>query len=475
MIKSMKLLYYIPISVLITGYSLQSEANIPKKPNIIVIIPDDLGYADLSCQGATDFQTPNIDRLAASGVRFTSGYVTAAVCGPSRAGIITGVSQSRFGYLGNNNHNGLPPAEVIKTLPEQLKLVGYTTGIIGKWHIGNMKDSEKGYYVIPGNHPSERGFDYLLTTHLSGAPHFFPYREDGKNWMISRGREYRLETKMEHDKEPVLLDNLPEDIYLTDYCSEKAVEFIERNQRQPWFLYLAYNAPHTPLIAKDEKLQKYSHIQDLSRHRLAAMMESLDDGVGLVLEALERTGQTNQTLIFFLSDNGGPTEKNASRNDPFSGVKGDVHEGGIRVPFIITWPGVIPSGMVLDEPVISLDILPTSLAAAGVQEVAVIHDGKNILPWLKGEASNPNKELYWNWGSKSAIRIDNLKETRNRNDVKSVNGVTVNGHVFSDLNKNPDEIPSKELQSKKERQMLSTRLDQWLNKVEQEKKILTPD
>ncbi len=468
------LIYISSLSVLLPGCMQKEENTASGQPNIIVILVDDLGYADLSCQGAEDFRTPHIDLLAASGVRFTAGYVTAPQCAPSRAGLITGVSQSRFGFLDNSKQNGLPPSDVVQTLPEQLKLLGYTTGIVGKWHIGSVGNSDEGWYTLPGNNPTDRGFDYQLTHHMGGS-HYFPYRENGKNWMISRNREYRLEQKMEQEKQTRLLDDLPVNTYLTDYFSEMAVGFVERNQNQPWFLYLSYNAPHTPMIAREDKLQKYSHIQDQTRRRLAAMMESLDDGIGQVMEALERTGQTNRTLVFFLSDNGGPTDTNTSRNDPFSGLKGDVHEGGIRVPFMVSWPGTIPSGKVLHEPVISLDILPTSLAASGVTEIAAIHDGKNLLPWLMGEAANPNEQLFWTWRSKSAIRIGTLKETRNGNEVKAVDGTIVPGHVFSDLKENPSEIPSKALTNTEQRQMLSNRLNQWLRQVEKEQEILTPN
>jgi arylsulfatase A-like enzyme len=467
------LIYLGSLSVMLPGCFQSAQNTASGQPNIIVILTDDLGYADLSCQGAEDFQTPNIDRLAASGVRFTAGYVTAPQCAPSRAGLLSGVSQSRFGFLDNSNQQGLPPADVVQTLPEQLKLLGYTTGIIGKWHIGSVGNAEEGWYTLPGNNPSDRGFDYQLTHHMGGA-HYFPYRDDGKNWMTSRNREHRLEQKLEHEKVTRLLDDLPENTYLTDYFSEMAVDFVDRNKHQPWFLYLSYNAPHTPMIAKEEKLQKYSHIQDQTRRRLAAMMESLDDGVGLVLEALEKTGQTNRTLVFFLSDNGGPTDTNASRNDPFSGLKGDVHEGGIRVPFMLSWPGTIPFGKVLDEPVISLDILPTSLAAAGIQDIPAIHDGKNLLPWLKGEAPNPNEQLFWSWRSKSAIRIGSLKETRNGNEVKAVDGTTVPGHIFSDLKENPGEIPSKALQNEGQKKLLSDRLNMWLDQLKNDQKKLTP-
>lgn len=441
-------------------------------PNVLVILADDLGYHDLGCQGATDFKTPNLDRLAASGARFTDGYVTAPQCGPSRAGLLTGVSQSRFSCLDNSSNKGLPSADLVRILPEQLKAAGYVTGIIGKWHMG-VVDSEKGQITLPGNHPWERGFDYVLT-HNGGMSHYFPYREDGEKWMTSRGREYRLEQKLENQTTPGFLDGLPPDTYLTDYFSEQAATFIERNQDKPWFLYLAYNAPHTPCVAKADKLQKYAQIDDKMRRTLAAMMDSLDEGIGGVLDELEKTKQTRRTLVFFLSDNGGPTHQNGSRNDPFSGLKGDMHEGGIRVPFMVSWPGTIPAGQTLSDPVISLDILPTSLTAAGVGKIPDIHEGKNLLPWLEGKAACPNEQICWSWRSKSAIRYGTLKETRNGNDVKAMDGSTVPGHVFSDLKDNPQELPAKALKSPEKEKMLADKLDQWLRKLEQDQASLTP-
>lgn len=440
------------------------------KPNILVILADDLGYHDLGCQGVADFQTPNIDRLAASGIRFTDGYVTAPQCGPSRAGLITGVSQSRFGYLDNYMHRGLPPAERVQTLPEQLKRQGYVTGIIGKWHIGQLDNRGK---EVPGNRPWERGFDYALTI-SGGLSHYFPYRPDGTEWMTSAHREYRLEQKLENETTPRLLNGLPPDTYLTDCFSTRAGNFIRRHSETPWFLFLSYTAPHTPMNAKEELLEKYRDIPDETRRTLAAMMDSLDQGVGNVMRVLQETGQTRRTLVWFLSDNGAPTHHNASRNDPFSGKKGDVHEGGIRVPFMVSWPGTIPSGQVADDPVISLDILPTSLDAAGAPDVPPVHDGRDLLPWLKGDASAPKARLFWSWRSKSAVRLGDLKETRNGNAVKAANGERVPAHTFSNLRNNPAELPEEELKSPERRQGLSKALNRWLQDVLRDQEDLMP-
>lgn len=465
---------FLGIFALSVSSGLQASQTL-EKPNILVILVDDLGYHDMSCQGATDFKTPQLDRLAASGVRFTDGYITAPQCGPSRAGIITGMSQSRFGCLDNRTEVGLPSADIVQTIPEQLKALGYTTGMIGKWHIGFLHDGgDVPYDTLPGNNPWERGFDTVLMHH-GGGTHYYPYRKDGIKWMTSRNREPRLLKKADASSKPQYLDDLPKHTYLTDYFSAQAADFVRQNKEQPWFLYLSYNAPHTPLVAKKEALKKYRHNQDKNRRQFIAVMDSLDEGVGHVLDALEETGQTKRTLVWFLSDNGGPTKRNASRNDPLSGAKGDMHEGGIRVPFLAAWPGMIPPNQVLNGPVTSLDILPTSLAAAGKSKVAPIHDGKNLLPWLEGKAPCPNEALFWSWRGHGAIRIGTLKETRSGKPVIAMDGSEVPARIFVDLATNPQELASKELGDEASRRKLSERLDAWLQQVKQDQATLTPE
>jgi arylsulfatase A-like enzyme len=453
------------------AYAARSE-----RPNVLLILVDDLGYQDLSCQGATDIETPHIDRLAESGIRFTDGYVTAPQCGPSRAGLLTGMSQSRFWCMVKSNDQGLPAADVVELISEQLKAQGYTTGLIGKWHVGFVESEKEGHTTRAGHHPWERGFDYTLKHH-GGMSHLFPYRQDGWKWMTSRRREPRLQQKLPSELAPNYIDGLSEDTYLTDVFSDKAEEFIKRNRDDPWFLYLSYNAPHTPCSAPEEKLEQFAAIQDPKRRMMAAMMSSLDDGVGQILAALKDSGQLENTLVWFLSDNGGPTAKNGSRNDPFSGLKGDVYEGGIRVPFIMSWPGTLPEGEVISEPVISLDILPTSLAAAGVEQVAEIHEGNNLLPWLTGQGDFPNEVLYWSWRSNNqAIRIGSLKEIRNGRPIPALDGSKLPKHNFVDLATNPTELAGKHsLKSPEKKQLLALRLDVWLEQLEADAKVLTPN
>ena len=452
---------------------LAATASAATKPNILLIMVDDLGYLDLSCQGAKDIKTPRIDKLAKSGIRFTAGYVTAPQCGPSRAGLMTGMSQSRFGYKDNRSQSGLPPKDYVQTLPEQLKSTGYTTGMIGKWHIGSVRTENKASVHFDGNTPWDRGFDYTLMMD-GGSSHYFPYRADGIKWMVTRNYEPRLLLKKDADSAPRCLDDLPGDTYLTDSFSDHSAKFIEGHKDKPWFLFLSNNAPHTPCVAKKDKLKKFAHIKDKKRRVLAAMMDSVDEGVAQVLKALKDTGQEKNTIVWFLSDNGGPTTKNGSRNDPFSGFKGDMHEGGIRVPFMVSWPGTIDAGQVVDEPVISLDILPTSLAGAGKRSLSAVHEGKNLLPWMKDNADYPDRQIAWTWRSASAIRIGALKETRNWKDVKSVDGKTVPKHAFSNLDENPKELQEKALKDPKQKQMLSSCLDKWLLQIEADQKKITP-
>lgn len=457
------------------GCAPAEERETRSRPNILLILTDDLGYGDLGYYGATDFKTPNIDRIAASGVQFTDGYVTSPQCAPSRASLMSGIHQLRFSYIHNSANEGLPLKEVARTLPEQLREQGYTTGLIGKWHIGFLLDPkpDRYGYGLPGNDPWERGFDYVLKHHGGGSD-YFPYSEAGRQSMLAGFREPRLRLKAKGADEPVYIEGLPEDTYLTDYFSDQAVAFIREHRKEPWFLYLSYNAPHTPMQARAEILEQYAHIDDDLRRIFVAMMHSLDEGIGNVMAALRETGQLENTIVWFLSDNGGPTHQNASRNDPLSGRKGDVHEGGIRVPFLFSWPGAVPAGQVLKDPVTSLDILPTSLSAAGVEEIAAIHDGRNLLPWLSRRASlPPDRELHFAWAHKSAIRIGDLKETRNGNDVLALDGTVVPGHLFTNIRENPAELPGYGMLSAPEKEMLASRLNQWLRQSERDQWELT--
>lgn len=353
-----------------------------RKPNILVIVGDDMGYADVGFHGCKDIPTPHLDALAASGVRFTNGYVTGPYCSPTRAGLLTGRYQTRFGHEFNpSGANGLPLTE--KTLADRLKAAGYATGLVGKWHLGAQ----------PAMHPQRRGFDEFFGF-LGGAHSFF---DAGS---ILRGTE------------PV-----KEMDYTTDAFGREAVSFIERHKAEPWFLYLAFNAVHTPMHATDDRLAKFSNIADKQRRTYAAMMLAMDDAIGAVRAKLAASGLEKDTLVTFISDNGGPTmvgvTVNGSRNDPLRGSKRTTLEGGVRVPFVVSWPGHVKPG-VFAPPAIQLDLHSTALAAAGVDVRPEWKlDGVNLLPFLSGEKSGvPHAALYWRFGEQMAIRAGDFKLVR---------------------------------------------------------------
>lgn len=362
----------------------------PKRPNVLVIVADDLGYADLGFQGGKDVPTPHIDSIAAGGVRLTNGYVSGPYCSPTRAGLLTGRYQQRFGHEFNPGGEGggegskgigLPLTET--TIANRFKDVGYATGLVGKWHLGSG----------PRFHPQQRGFDEFFGF-LGGAHTYFDKAEAS----VMRGT-----TKISE----------PE--YLTDAFGREAAAFIERHKQEPFLLYLAFNAVHTPMEANKERLARFESIEAKQRRTYAGMLSAMDDAVGRVLKTLRDSKLDENTLIFFISDNGGPTMQgttvNASSNAPLRGSKRTTLEGGIHVPFLIQWKGHIAPGAVYDKPVIQLDIQPTALAAAGVEaKPDAKFDGVNLLPFITGRASGiPHETLYWRLGEQNAIRHGDWK------------------------------------------------------------------
>ncbi len=376
-----------------------------QRPNIVIIVGDDMGYADVGFHGCKDIPTPRLDALAKSGVRFTNGYVTGPYCSPTRAGLLTGRYQQRFGHEfnpGNGPDIGLPVSET--TIANRLKAAGYATGLVGKWHLGG---SDK-------FHPQRRGFDEFFGF-LGGAHSYFPEKRGGCT--ILRGTESADEAE-----------------YLTDAFGREAVAFIDRHKAKPFFLYLAFNAVHTPMHATDERLKRFASIADEQRRTYAAMMSAMDENIGRVLDKLRAEKLDENTLIAFISDNGGPTMKgvtiNGSINTPLRGSKRTTLEGGIRVPFVLSWKGTLPAGKVYESPVIQLDLLPTALAAAGVGQAFQPDpstgdsgqagkpdlrklDGVNLLPYLTGKATGqPHETLLWRFGQQMAIRHGDSKLVR---------------------------------------------------------------
>jgi len=363
-----------------------------KQPNVLVIFADDLGYADIGVQGGKDVPTPNIDALAASGVRCTNGYVSAPYCSPSRAGFLTGRYQTHFGHefnphVGDEKTLGLPLTE--KTIADHLRAAGYATGLIGKWHQGFNE----------AHHPQSRGFD-----------DYFGFLVGGHNYLLHKDAEPEFGSAHSHNMIYRSRELQKLDGYTTDLFTDEALGFMDRHRDKPWFLYLAYNAVHTPLEIKESlKARIPASVTDEDRRGYLSLLLGLDDNLGRVVEHLKKTGIDKDTLIFFVSDNGGSGHKpyfayNTGVNKPLRGDKGQTLEGGIHVPFFVVWPGKLPAGKVYEQPVITLDILPTALAVANSKTDAPL-DGVNLFPFLTGENTTaPHDMLFWRFSPQKAVR-----------------------------------------------------------------------
>ena len=367
--------------------TIASAADGPRKPNVIVFLSDDVGYGEYGFQGNKQIPTPHIDSIAKGGVRFTQGYVSGPYCSPTRAGLMTGRYQTRFGHEFNDggaggaaNGFGLPLTE--KTIADRFKDLGYATCAVGKWHLGGP----------PQHLPMKRGFDEFYGT-VANSPFFNPPRF--------------VDSRVSGEVRPVKDDAF----YSTDAYGARAVDWIGRNKDRPFLLYLPFNAQHAPLQATEKYLSRFPEIADPKRRTFAAMMSAMDDAVGGVLDKVREIGQEENTLIFFLCDNGGPTRQTTSSNGPLRGFKATTWEGGVRVPFCVQWKGRIPAGKTFEHPIIQLDILPTALAAAEVKiDPAWKLDGVNLLPHLSGEnTSRPHETLYWRFGNQWAVRHGDWK------------------------------------------------------------------
>ncbi|MGM0530882.1 MAG: sulfatase-like hydrolase/transferase [Bacteroidota bacterium] len=381
------------------------------KPNIVVLLVDDAGYADFGFNGSQDLETPNIDKLAQNGVVFSDAHVSATVCGPSRAGLITGRYQQRFGFECNppEEYSGVALDE--ETIADALKNAGYVTSGFGKWHLGNG----------PEYRPNARGFDYYWGF-LAGGRSYFPNSQQDQPGSVHSIRENDSFTEFEG--------------YLTDVLGDKAVDFIDTNKDKPFFMYWSTNAPHTPMEATEADLERY---EGHPRQVLAAMTWAFDRAVGEITDKLEKENLLDNTLIFFLSDNGG-AHNNQSSNEPLKGFKGNKYEGGMRVPFVVHWPSKIEGGIEFDGLTSALDIFPTSLDAAEAPESAFEKlDGVSLLPFLSGEKEgDPHEELFWRKDQAAAARVgdyklirverlgyrlynleENLDETNNLTDVEN--------------------------------------------------------
>ena len=380
-------------SILIIPFLIVTFSCADSKPNILIILADDAGYSDFGFMGSDEIKTPNIDKLASDGVVFNNAYVSASVCSPSRAGLLTGMYQQRFGHecnLDSDVNNSFDPDQI--TIAEALKTEGYRTGLIGKWHLGDKKQ----------NHPLNNGFDYFWGF-ISGARNYFYNPSEESRNSIRNVVENNSQTKFEG--------------YLTDVLGYKAVDFIDKNHESnsPFFLFLSFNAPHTPMHAKKEVLEKF---KDNPRKVYASMMWSMDEAIGSVINELKENGQYDNTIIYFLSDNGAAKSNNASPF-PFKGWKGNQYEGGVKTPMIMTWKNKIKPNTQFNGFISSLDIFKTSLEVSNVDKSFQKNaDGKNIMSSLENKTIK-NEDLFWRKDKMATVRSGNYKLIR-LNDSSTV-------------------------------------------------------
>ena len=393
-------LFFVCILTLISCSSINDS-----KPNIIIILADDAGYSDFGFMGSDEIKTPNLDQLALDGVIFNNAYVSASVCSPSRAGLLTGMYQQRFGHecnLDSDVNNSFDPNQI--TIAEALKTEGYTTGLIGKWHLGDKTQ----------NHPLKNGFDYFWGF-ISGARNYFYDPNEVNRNSIRNVVENYSQTNFEG--------------YLTDVLGEKAIRFIDKNNQSnnPFFLFLSFNAPHTPMQAKEEVLEKF---KDNPRQVYASMMWSMDEAIGHVIDALKENNQYDNTIIYFLSDNGAAMSNNASPF-PYKGWKGNQFEGGIKTPMIMTWKNKIKSNTQFDGFISALDIFITSLEVSNVNDDLMANaDGKNIMNYLNDNTIQ-NENLFWRKDKMATVRSGNYKLIK-LNDTSTVL-YNIENNYFEDL------------------------------------------
>ena len=402
----MKKLILIALLFCTSGLSQAHAQQKTKQPNVIVIVSDDAGYADFGCYGGKEIPTPNIDALAKNGTLFTDAYVSASVCAPSRAGILTGMYQQRFGFEHNiselpvkpytQNDVGMDPK--IKTIGDQMQHNGYRTIAIGKWHQGDLAQ----YF------PLKRGFDEFYGF-IGGHRNFFGYK-GGK----APSNELAL-----YDNDKIVPENTI--TYLTDMFTDKAISFVKENKDKPFFMYLAYNAVHVPMNAKKELMDRFPNITDPGRKAYAAMMTSLDDGVGALVKVLSTEKIYDNTLIIFINDNGAATG-NYADNGKLRGLKGSKWEGGIRVAYIMQYPDQIPAGKLYHKMVSALDIMPTAVGAGNGKLISgQVTDGKNLIPYVNSSIKKaPHGDLFWRRGIAAAVRSGDKWKLIRSGDINPV-------------------------------------------------------
>lgn len=398
---------------------------------IVLFFADDLGYGETGCQGNPEIPTPQIDSLAADGIRFTQGYVCAAYCSPSRAGLISGRIPARFGYHTNvmphdpdGTEEGLSTDEW--TLAESLQRAGLKTGLIGKWHLG----------AGPRHHPFRHGFDHFFGFAHEGR-FFVPPPYQGTTTMLRKKplpagsvdhRWYSADGKLiYHDllgnepdydlNNPILRgeQTVEETRDLTTAFTEEAIDFLDQHHEQSFFLMVSWNAVHSPLQGVDAWVDRFAHIPDVQRRIFAAMLAQMDDGMGRILQRLDAHGIADDTLVIFLSDNGSPTKELTSSNAPLRGGKGQYYEGGIRIPFLMRWPNRLPAGQVFSHPVTALDLYASAAGLVADQQALERSDGRDLLPYLTGDQRGPvHDDLFWCWRDNGAYRRGDWKLVQTR-------------------------------------------------------------
>lgn len=408
------------------------------RPNVIILLADDLGKTDISHYGGTLLETPNIDAIGHRGVTFTDAYCTSPICSPSRAALMTGRYPQRFGFetqpmtryarnrieyavyqyitMGSAwqfvdldavprredvERQGVPPSEI--TLAEILDASGYATGLVGKWHLG----------YTPDFYPTNRGFDYFYGFYEA----FTLYDDENDEEIVNYRHDYFAnkhiwrQQRKNHCAIRVNEKEIEEDDYLTFAIADEAVQFMERSQNEPFFLYVSFSAPHTPFQCPKSYYDRFAHIEDENKRVYAGMIAALDDAVGTIMDYLASSGLDENTLVWFASDNGGATYTGATENAPLKGGKFNFFEGGVNIPMMAQWKGVIPEGATRSETVTLMDIFATSIAAAKTATPSdVVYDGNDLLPYLAGDATNaPHDVLYWRAYHQKAVREGSWK------------------------------------------------------------------
>lgn len=460
----MKTIQLAIVLIITTVFSVSAQN---KKPNIIFIMADDLGWGELNVYGSTFNETPNLNKLAAQGTRFTQGYAAAPNCSPTRVSIMTGQYPARVGITdflpeAEKTERWLDPAKYV-TLNEALSKAGYRTGIVGKWHLDTHYGNHKGS-------PKAHGFDEVIgseTKYIAGGDYFYPYDKIGT---FTTGSDNE---------------------YLTDRQNNEAVSFINRNKNNPFFLYLSYYSVHTKLEAKEDLVNKYKKKFDAKYgagqaeklfgkkaegpHKdnpyLAAMLESIDQGVGQIMETLEKNGLAENTLVVFFSDNGGAGK--GANNGNLRGSKMWIYEGGVREPLIMRWPKRIKAGVTENTPVSSIDFYPTFLSAAGAQPSSGhLLDGVNFMPLFEGKKLQRD-ELYWHYPSETAKSAEKMASVIRKGDYKLIQFYEDNRLELYDLKNDASEKEdiSKKLPAKTAE--LKKLLDNWKVKVNAEKPVIT--